>query len=286
MSIDFNKIRTENPLLEAISRYVELVSRGGEYVGLCPFHSDSKPTLTVYNSSDGLLRYRCFACGAGSEGGDVIDFIAAIENISTAEACKMLSGGKLPDIGTFKPPPPPPDASNVWNAMVPVPKDAPEYNPSKTFNPKRNKVVMYRPSRLDEYRGSRGDLLCYVVRLDFDDGGKACMTICYCSGPNGAKLWAAKRMKPPFPLQGLDSLAKRPKAHVLMVSGEKCKSYAGKHLTNFVAVSWLGGDQTVGSIAIGPLLGRHITYCPDNDKTGKESMIAIENRILQARAKT
>lgn len=282
MSIDFHAVRLENPLLDVISRYVELVRRGSEYVGLCPFHDDRKPSLTVYNSSDGLMRYRCFSCGAGSEGGDVIDFIAAIERIDTTDACKMLSANKLPTLGTFNPPKASADFSSAWRSILPVPEGAPNYDPAETFNPKRNLMVHYRPSRVDAYFDEQGRLLCYVVRLDFDDGAKICPTITYCEGPEGQRLWTAKRMPPPFPLQGLDDLAERPDTCVLMVSGEKCRQSAADNTTNFVVVSWMGGDQAVGSADIRPLLGRNIVFWADSDPSSKRSMIQMHNLIEKA----
>jgi hypothetical protein len=282
MSIDFQAIRLDNPLLDVISRYVELVRRGSEYVGLCPFHNDTRPSLTVYNASDGLMRYRCFSCGAGSEGGDAIDFIVAIEGVDTTEACKMLSSGKLPQLGTFKPPKPLPDESKRWKPIIPVPDDAPDYDPSRTFNPKAGKMRYYQPSRVDPYLNAAGELICHVVRLDFDDGVKLCPTITFCIGPGGKKLWCAKRMPAPFPLMGLDDLAARPEHCVLLVSGEKCRQIAAYHMRNFVAVSWMGGDQAVDSADIGPLLGRYIVFWADGDPSSKRSMIQMHNRIEKA----
>ena len=278
MSIDFERIRADNSLLDVISRYVELVRRGSEFVGLCPFHDDSKPSLTVYNSSDGLMRYRCFACGAGSEGGDVVDFMAAIENIDTVAACKMLSANKLPELGTFKSPKPKPDESGQWVPILPVPLDAPDYNPAQTFNPRSGQMWNCRPSRVDAYRDEHGQLLCYVLRIDFDDGEKMCPTITYCTGPNGP-LWAAKRMQAPFPLQGLDGLAKRPNDCVLIVSGEKCRQVGVDEMKNFVVVSWMGGDQAVDRADVSPLKDRYRVYWPDADYSSEVSMIALENRI-------
>ena len=282
MSIDFQAIRLDNPLLDVISRYVELVRRGSEYVGLCPFHDDKKPSLTVYNASDGLMRYRCFSCGAGSEGGDVIDFIAAIERVDTTDSCKLLSANKLPELGTFNPPKALPDVSRSWRSIVPVPDDAPEYDPAQTFNAKAGKMRHYRPTRVDPYFNEHGQILCYVVRLDFDDGEKMCPTITYCEGPKGQRLWVAKRMPGPFPLQGLDDLAARPNDCVLLVSGEKCRQVGAENAKNFVVVTWMGGDQAVGSADIRPLLGRYIVFWADADPSSKRSMITMHNLIEKA----
>jgi hypothetical protein len=278
--IDFATIRNQNSMLDVASRYIELKRRGSEYVALCPFHGEKTPSFTVYPSRDGLMRFRCFGCGAGSDGGDVIDFVSAIEGIEVSEACKRLSDGALPHVGTFKPPlPPAVDQSQSWRPIVPVPDDAPEYDPARTFNPRRGATVAYQVTRKDAYRDANGRLLCWVVRLEFDDGKKICPTITYCVGPGGDKRWTAKRMEPPYPLQGLDDLAARPSDCVLLVSGEKCREAAAEHMKNFVAVTWLGGDQAVGSADIEPLKGRYIVYWPDADPSSKRSMVDVRNRI-------
>jgi len=275
--IDFAAIRNQNPLLDVVSRYVELKRKGNSYVGLCAFHGEKTPSFTVFNSRDGLMRYHCFGCGAS---GDVVDFLSEIEGVDATEACKRLSAGALPHIGTFKPPiPPPPDESSLWKPIVPVPDDAPAYDPSKTFNPIRGKIVRYQPVRTDVYRDASGRLLCYVVRIELGDGQKICPTVTFCSGPGGIKQWAAKRMQPPYPLLGLDALAARPNDCVLLVSGEKCWQVAEQHMENFVAISWLGGDQAVGSADITPLKNRYIVYWPDADPSSKRSMIDVHNRI-------
>ena len=285
MSIDFSTVRRDNPLLEVISRYVELVKRGSEFAGLCPFHHDKKPSLTVYNSSDGLMRYRCFACGAGSEGGDVIDFIVALEGVTITEACKMLSSNKLPEIGTFKPPSALPDVTGDWKPIIPVPDDAPEYQPAITFNPKSGRIWKCLPSRIDPYFTRAGKIICYVIRLDYDDGEKMTPTITFCAGPNEERRWCSKRMPPPFPLHGLHDLEKHSLARVLIVSGEKCRERIAKRLKNTVVISWLGGDQSIGKIWLKPLYGRNLTFCPDADSSGRWAMLRMYNLILQGEEK-
>lgn len=51
----------------------------------CPFHNDGHPSMLLYPDGRGFY---CFSCGAG---GDVISFVARLENISNAKAAKMLA---------------------------------------------------------------------------------------------------------------------------------------------------------------------------------------------------
>lgn len=274
--IDFAQVRARFPLIEVVSRYVELKRNGSEYVGLCPFHADNRPSLTIYSGRDGTQRYRCFACGAGD---DVIDFVAAIEGCTPSEAVKRLTGDDLPPVGTFRPPPPPPDQSEEWRVISPVPDDAPEYKPSQTFNPKRGAMKHYKPSRLNTYRDAKGRILFHVARLDFEDGSKSCPMITWCEGPGGKRLWCAKYIEPPYPLLGLDQLARRPKDAVLVVSGEKCYDYAVKHLPSFVPTTWPGGDDQIDSVDVSPLFGRFIVAWPDADSSGARAMLSLYNLV-------
>jgi DNA primase len=67
------------------SRGIQLKKNGKGYKGLCPFHKDKAPSLSV-NPDTNL--WRCFGCDAG---GDVISFIEYIDNVSFREAVAQLS---------------------------------------------------------------------------------------------------------------------------------------------------------------------------------------------------
>jgi len=71
-------------ILTVIGESVTLRKRGKEYVGLCPFHADKNPSLSV-NEEKGL--FHCFACGAG---GTAVDFIMLLEGIPFKEAVRRL----------------------------------------------------------------------------------------------------------------------------------------------------------------------------------------------------
>lgn len=83
MKYDTEIIRTANPLKDKVKEYgIELNSRG---YASCPFHNEKTGSFKVY--SDGT--YHCFGCGAH---GDVIDFVARMDNINFNAACKRLGG--------------------------------------------------------------------------------------------------------------------------------------------------------------------------------------------------
>ena len=61
-----------------------LVGRGGKSTGLCPFHGDHHPSLSV-NSNKKI--FKCFSCG---EGGNVFAFVMRKEGCSFYEALLRL----------------------------------------------------------------------------------------------------------------------------------------------------------------------------------------------------
>ncbi len=271
MSIDFTGIRAANPIADVVGRYVELKRAGTEYRGLCPFHADKSPSLYV-NPKKG--KAFCMACHWA---GDAVDFVAEYEQCDLAEAARKLGHDELPR-DRPAPAPLPPDTSDEWRPILPVPADAPAYDPVQTFNPKRGRAVRYRPVKTWPYRGYNGELLGYVLRLEFD-GQKITPTITYCEGQNGERRWCTK----PFPLQrplyGLDQLAARPEAPVVVVEGEKAAEAAQAALPRMVVVTWPGGTNGVRWADFSPLELREVTFWPDADEVGVEAMLEISRKV-------
>lgn len=280
MTIDFDRVRHEYTCVSVIGRYLtDLNKKGPRYWALCPFHDDTHAdNFNIYVAKDSIERWRCFACG---EAGDVVDFVARIEQCTKPEAVERITGQSLPAVGDFKRPKLKKNATPSWVPIVPVPDDAPEYQPELTFNPNSNKLVNYAHfmTRLDPYLDAEGKLMFYVIRRDFPDGEKVTPCISYCKGPKGEMKWCARRIDPPFPLMGLDSLAKYPNKYVTLVSGEKCKMESDIHSPALVNVTWLGGDNAVDKTDWTPLIGRHVTYFGDWDESGRRAAKVAFNTI-------
>ena len=77
-----NEIRNSIDIVDVVSSYVSLTPRGKNYFGVCPFHDDTNPSMSV--TKDKQI-YKCFSCGAT---GNVFNFIMDYENISFIEAVK------------------------------------------------------------------------------------------------------------------------------------------------------------------------------------------------------
>ena len=81
-------------LVDIISQDVRLKQNGNNWVGLCPFHSDNKPSFSV-SPSKGL--YYCFGCQAG---GNALSYMKEARGLSFVESVQELasmSGMELPD---------------------------------------------------------------------------------------------------------------------------------------------------------------------------------------------
>ena len=57
-----NEIRNKIDIIEVVSNYVPLTQRGKNYFGVCPFHDDHSPSMSV--SKERQL-YKCFVCNKG-----------------------------------------------------------------------------------------------------------------------------------------------------------------------------------------------------------------------------
>jgi len=80
-----DEINEKTDIVALVSPYVNLVKKGKNYMGQCPFHDDKSPSFSV--SPEKHLA-KCMACG---EGGSPITFYQKIKNVSFPEAVKALA---------------------------------------------------------------------------------------------------------------------------------------------------------------------------------------------------
>lgn len=72
-------------IIDLIQNYVSLKRSGKGYVGLCPFHDDTNPSMHV-SEDKGL--FHCFSCGAG---GDIFGFMMRYNNLDFRESLTELA---------------------------------------------------------------------------------------------------------------------------------------------------------------------------------------------------
>ena len=80
-----NKVNNEADIVKIISSYISLTKKGKSYWGVCPFHDDTKPSLSVLPEKH---VYTCWACGAT---GGVVNFVQRFEKIPFPEAVKKVA---------------------------------------------------------------------------------------------------------------------------------------------------------------------------------------------------
>jgi uncharacterized protein (DUF927 family) len=119
------------------------------------------------------------------------------------------------------------------------------------------------------YRDGRGRLLGFVLRFDGPDG-KEIRPLTLRDAGQGP-VWTQNAFDAPRPLYGLDKLAARPKALVLMVEGEKAADAAAERFPELVVMTWPGGAKAVGKADLSPLAGRSVIIWPDADGPGLDA---------------
>lgn len=82
--VTIDRIIDSANIVDVVAEYVTLRRAGANYKGLCPFHDDKTPSFHV-SPSKGICK--CFACG---EGGNAVQFIMKMEQLSYVEALKHL----------------------------------------------------------------------------------------------------------------------------------------------------------------------------------------------------
>lgn len=261
--------KAKSDIAAVVSKYVELTKKGSEYVACCPFHKDKTPSFSVVPDKG---MYYCFGCGAG---GDAIDFVSSYENIGFKEAVASIVGDR--EVGSAVPAQRPTVKStpeDEWEPVVPVPANI-KQRPMDIFNRRKDGGWQsLTSSRRWDYRDANGDLLGYIYRFDFPEGGKDCIPQTYCvNKATGEMRWRWLSFAKPRPLYGLDKLAKHPLAQVILAEGEKaCDAAqalyeaAGISRDKLVVISWPGGGKAVKYTDWSPLKGRNIGLWPDADQ--------------------
>lgn len=77
---ELTNIRNSVSIVDVIANYIPLTLKGKNYFGVCPFHEDHSPSMSVSKEKQ---IYKCFSCGAT---GNVFTFLENYLNISFSEA--------------------------------------------------------------------------------------------------------------------------------------------------------------------------------------------------------
>ncbi len=82
---EINRIQSSANIVDIISSYINLEKQGKNYFGICPFHDDHNPSMSV-SQEKGI--FTCFVC---HKTGNVFSFVQDYENVSFTEAVKIVA---------------------------------------------------------------------------------------------------------------------------------------------------------------------------------------------------
>jgi len=78
-------VKERADIVDVVGEHVVLKKKGREFVGVCPFHDDTSPSMTV---SPAKQFYYCFSCGAG---GNAIKFLMELQRQSFSDVVLELA---------------------------------------------------------------------------------------------------------------------------------------------------------------------------------------------------
>jgi P4 family phage/plasmid primase-like protien len=253
VSTDLTALVAQTDLVRLVAGYVELKPRGREHVGLCPFHAEDNPSFVV-GSHKGRDRFRCWSCG---ESGNAIDFLTKHLGVSIGEAAKLLNGGDLP---------PPNIAPRVLQKPKPrVTRKPPRGTPA----PDCIRRDGTQPISMRPYLDSASELLG-MAAFYADDPDPRYWT--WGAAPGEVEKWEAKPFSAPRPFYGAQSLARMPKAQVIVVEDEPSADACETLFPGFAALAMPGGRNGVREADWKALKGRRVVLIPTGDDAGRDCM--------------
>jgi putative DNA primase/helicase len=237
------EVKNSADIVDVVGKYVTLKKQGAEFVGLCPFHNDTNPSMAV------VPRKQAYFCPVCDSHGDVLDFVSKAESVNVLEAAEIISGGnfkppkreqvdKKPEwewVGLrFKNTPPPPDGMN-----------------GKTL----------------EGRWRYSDTF-YVYRFSDESGRKQIRPATFCRNDKGKTSWKWQGLSDDRPLYNLERILSEPDAQVIVVEGEKTADALQSKFRKLIVTTWHGGIANVQKTDWSLLKGRVNYVWPDNDAVG------------------
>lgn len=247
--------------------------RGHEWIAANPKRptSDGSGAFSV-NLHTG--KWADFACG--DKGGDLVSLYAYLHDCTQIEAAKALT-----DDRTSTPAPAPrvqrsatmePDGE----LLSPAPAEAPPF----TFLTHR---VWGPATRHWIYRDAAGAVLLVVVRWDAEGDKQIRQFTCW-RRSDGRLEWRMKWCASPRPLYGLDRLAARPDAGVMVCEGEKACDAAGELLPAWCCITSPGGAENARKADWSPLKGRRVAIWQDADEAGAKYAATVAELATRAGA--
>lgn len=193
---------------------------------------------------------------AASEGGDLIDLIAATQMLSTGKAIAWLRN----------------------YLGIKSDKDERPFDPLNVGFKRQGDAVWRKGSKAWTYRDAAGNAIAWVVRFDREGGKKDVLPLRMIDGKPKWKGFTKDEKKP---IYNLHTLTRRPDAPIIIVEGEKTADAAATLFPDHVAITWMGGVKNVAFVDWSPITeaakrGVEIILWPDADNPGREAMTYLK----------
>lgn len=168
-------------------------------------------------------------------------------------------------------------ADDDWAPITPVP---PEVEKIAMIEPHLSGIKLQiedkwkSPDHRWPYFDAEGRLLGFALRWDLppkNEGGKPEKTFSFASYGRmggGSPQWKLKQPLSPRPLYGLDRLAAKPDAVVVVCEGEKSADAAARVFPDAACITSPCGSKAAGKADWKPLAGRNVMVWPDFDTSG------------------
>jgi uncharacterized protein (DUF927 family) len=154
-----------------------------------------------------------------------------------------------------------------WRIVSPVPDGSPV--------PQFRHRDLGEPVAVWTYRDAAGGVLGYVCRFQHADGAKEIRVRTLWADSGGLYRWRWASWPVPRPLYGLEKLAARLHAQVIVTEGERAADAAAELFPDYVAVTSPGGAQSARKADWSPLVNRQVTIWKDHDESGAKYACSV-----------
>lgn len=236
---------------------------GHEYQARNPTRADNQIGSFSINLNTGA--WADFA--TDDKGADLISLYAYLHGVKQGEAAKEIA--KQLRMDTLPPAAPkkslPKMTDDGWETIAPV-----SSNQLHGLHALHGWKETNGKTRLMEsiYRDENGEVLGMVVRFPKSDGGKEDLPRTFgLDKKSGLMEWRWRTWDGMRFIYGLDVLAQKPEAPVLIVEGEKCKNITEESgwFKDFAVISWQGGCNAWHKTDWSRVQNRRVVLFPDAD---------------------
>lgn len=269
MTVDVDALLASVDIATITGHYTTLKKQGAEYVGRCLWHSpDAHPSMSVVPAKRMVY---CFACGAG---GSAIDVVMQAEGLDFKGACERLNGGA---------------PSDGWKPRVKDERPAkptvdritckpPGVAPDSAFKHRD----FGQPDVILPFRDAEGDVIGYECRWQRAEG-KESRVLTYGQRGDDKPRWGWGHFTAPRPLWGLDELAAKSRAQVVVFEGPIKAQAARDVFPAHACIAWSGGARSWNRSDWTPLRERNIVLWPDNDTVGLQAVQSLGAMLADAK---